>query len=205
KSTRQSTISNAPAGRSSRKYAGKAPHMAKAATAKKMPERSRADAAAGLGVAEGILKTLLRSFGPEEPRRPARFPGRAFGEELLANDHGEHVASRENEKVLSAVLDLGSAVLGVDDLVANRDVERNAVAIVVDAAWGFSFAVSGMTSPEAVVCSASTCLMTMRSSSGLMETATLTSSFSKLRKLGLALSLRVCQNHCTGRLALSQS
>src|SRR6185312_12875650 len=86
---------------------------------------------------EGILKTLLRSFGPEEPRRPARFPGRAFGEELLANDHGEHVASRENEKVLSAVLDLGSAVLGVDDLVANRDVERNAVAIVVDAAWAY--------------------------------------------------------------------
>src|SRR6185312_14986955 len=137
KSTRQSTISNAPAGRSSRKYAGNAPHIAKAATAKKMPERSRADAAAGLGVAEGILKTLLRSFGPEEPRRPARFPGRAFGEELLANDHGEHVASRENEKVLSAVLDLGSAVLGVDDLVANRDVERNAVAIVVDAAWAY--------------------------------------------------------------------
>src|SRR3954452_14697565 len=37
---------------------------------------------------------------------------------------------------------------------------------------GFSLAVSGITSPEAVVCSASTCWMTMRSSSGLMETGT---------------------------------
>src|SRR6478735_4267197 len=38
--------------------------------------------------------------------------------------------------------------------------------------WGFSLAVSGMTSPDAVVCSASTWLITMRSSSGLMETDT---------------------------------
>src|SRR3954451_22936855 len=38
--------------------------------------------------------------------------------------------------------------------------------------WGFSFAVSGMTSPDAVVCSASRALTTIRSSSGLMETDT---------------------------------
>src|SRR6478609_11589348 len=38
--------------------------------------------------------------------------------------------------------------------------------------WGFSLAVSGMTRPDAVVCSASTDLTTMRSSSGLMETDT---------------------------------
>ena len=38
--------------------------------------------------------------------------------------------------------------------------------------WGFSFAVSGMTRPEAVVCSASSGLTTIRSSSGLMETDT---------------------------------
>src|ERR671921_1314339 len=44
--------------------------------------------------------------------------------------------------------------------------------------WGFSFAVSGMTRPEAVVCSASTALTTMRSSSGVMLTDTeLTSPF----------------------------
>src|SRR5690606_33624554 len=44
--------------------------------------------------------------------------------------------------------------------------------------WGFSFAVSGMTRPLAVVVSASTCWMTMRSSSGLMETDTVASFFS---------------------------
>src|SRR6478736_2229686 len=38
--------------------------------------------------------------------------------------------------------------------------------------WGFSLAVSGMTRPDAVVCSASRDLTTMRSSSGLMETDT---------------------------------
>src|SRR4051794_18281413 len=36
--------------------------------------------------------------------------------------------------------------------------------------WGFSFAVSGMTRPDAVVCSASDGWTTMRSSSGLMAT-----------------------------------
>ena len=35
-----------------------------------------------------------------------------------------------------------------------------------------AFAVSGMTRPDAVVCSASTALTTIRSSSGLMETDT---------------------------------
>src|SRR5690625_4974675 len=38
--------------------------------------------------------------------------------------------------------------------------------------WGFSLAVSGITKPDAVVCSASTVLTTIRSSSGLMETDT---------------------------------
>src|SRR5450631_2587367 len=38
--------------------------------------------------------------------------------------------------------------------------------------WGFSLAVSGITRPDAVVCSASTDLTRMRSSSGLMETDT---------------------------------
>src|SRR5690554_693845 len=45
--------------------------------------------------------------------------------------------------------------------------------------WGFSFAVSGMTRPDAVVCSASRGLTTMRSSRGLMLTDTVsTSAFS---------------------------
>src|SRR6476620_7334577 len=42
--------------------------------------------------------------------------------------------------------------------------------------WGFSLAVYGMTRPDAVVCSASTDLTTMRSSSGLMETDTIVTS-----------------------------
>src|SRR3954452_12195691 len=42
--------------------------------------------------------------------------------------------------------------------------------------WGFSLAVSGMTRPEAVVCSASIALTTIRSSSGLMLTDTMSTS-----------------------------
>src|SRR5690606_8987880 len=64
--------------------------------------------------------------------------------------------------------------------------------------------VSGMTRPEAVVCSASTCLMTMRSSSGLMETDTAYLFLITTSKTGLAHSLRECQNNCTARLALVQ-
>src|SRR5918995_2915302 len=42
--------------------------------------------------------------------------------------------------------------------------------------WGFSLAVSGMTRPEAVVCSASSGFTTMRSSRGLMLTDTMSTS-----------------------------
>ena len=48
-------------------------------------------------------------------------------------DLGEHVAGREDEVLLAAVLDLGAAVLAVDDLVADGDVHGDAVAVVVDA------------------------------------------------------------------------
>jgi hypothetical protein len=77
------------------------------------------------------------------------------------------------------VLDLGAAVLAVDDAVADVDVEREmrpGPTARTSPSWGFSFAVSGMTRPDAVVCSASRLLMTMRSSSGLMETDTVCSS-----------------------------
>src|SRR3954451_18003478 len=53
--------------------------------------------------------------------------------ELLLH-HGEQVAGGEHEVVLAAVTDLGAAVLRVDDHVADVHVERNAVAVVVDAA-----------------------------------------------------------------------
>ena len=45
------------------------------------------------------------------------------------------------------------------------------------ASWGFSLAVSGITRPDAVTCSASMGRTTMRSSSGFTETDTMTSSF----------------------------
>src|SRR5690554_5128451 len=51
----------------------------------------------------------------------------------LAHDNRENVACREHEVVLVVVLDLGATVLGVDDPVADADVERHAVAVVVDA------------------------------------------------------------------------
>ena len=62
-------------------------------------------------------------------------PGRGHGDaagSLL--DDGEDVARGEDEVLLAAVLDLGAAVLAVDDHVADRDVERDAVAVVVEAA-----------------------------------------------------------------------
>src|SRR4051794_12006959 len=46
---------------------------------------------------------------------------------------GEHVASAEDEVLVAAVLHLGPAVLAVDHLVADGDVERDPVAVVVDA------------------------------------------------------------------------
>src|SRR3954469_13573963 len=49
-------------------------------------------------------------------------------------DDREDVARGEDELLLARVLDLGAAVLAVDDLVADVDVERDAVAVVVDAA-----------------------------------------------------------------------
>src|SRR3712207_1510066 len=80
----------------------------------------------------------------ERPRRralapaPSRGPPRACegwedGVLLLLHD-GEQVASGQHEVLLAAVLDLGAAVLRVDDDVADVHVERHAVAVVVDAA-----------------------------------------------------------------------
>src|SRR6478736_9967718 len=67
------------------------------------------------------------------PGAPTGIPGRSTAESwwLLLDDR-EHVAGRENEVVLTRVLDLGAAVLAVDDDVTHIDVERNALAVVVD-------------------------------------------------------------------------
>jgi hypothetical protein len=51
---------------------------------------------------------------------------------LLARDLGEHVRLTKHEEILSLDLDLGAAVLRIQDLVAFGDVERDAlVAILV--------------------------------------------------------------------------
>src|SRR3954451_11900849 len=51
-----------------------------------------------------------------------------------SGDDSEDVTRGEDEVLLAAVLDLGAAVLAVDHLVADRHVQRHAVAVVVDAA-----------------------------------------------------------------------
>src|SRR3954451_20784382 len=96
------------------------------------------------------LNLMLLAMGPFRSggagrRRPPRNPsdrvarggrgrrGTRDAEESLLHD-GEQVAGREHEVLLAAVDDLGAAVLGVDDDVADLDVERHALAVVVDAA-----------------------------------------------------------------------
>src|SRR4051794_11969547 len=64
-----------------------------------------------------------------------RGPRGPFWESVSSLDHdGQDVAGREDEELLPRVLDLGAAVLGVDHLVADGDVERDPVAVVVDTA-----------------------------------------------------------------------
>jgi hypothetical protein len=96
-----------------------------------------------------------------------------------ALDDGEDVAGGQDEVLLTGVLDLGAAVLAVQDHVADLDVERDPIAVVVDAAGadGEDCALLrllgggvGMTMPEAVVVSTSLACTTIRSSSGLMLT-----------------------------------
>src|SRR3954447_23034026 len=50
---------------------------------------------------------------------------------LLRLDLGEDVRLAKDEQVLTVDLDLGASVLGVEDLVALRDVERNALLALV--------------------------------------------------------------------------
>src|SRR4051812_1382529 len=80
----------------------------------------------------------------ETPRRPDR-DRRGISYELMLSmrgmfldavllvDDSEDVAGREDEVLLTGVLDLGAAVLAVDDDVSDGDVEGDAVAAIVDA------------------------------------------------------------------------
>src|ERR1700712_471560 len=69
---------------------------------------------------------------------------------------------------------------------------------------GFSLAVSGMTRPDAVVVSASTCLITMRSSSGLMETDTVDLFFLQFKSHFWHTHTESANSSLGGRLALGQ-
>src|SRR6188508_2051143 len=68
---------------------------------------------------------------PRQAPGTGALPGRVT--RVLLGDDREDVARGEDEVLLAGVLDLGAAVLAVDDLVTDSDVERNAVAVVVDA------------------------------------------------------------------------
>src|SRR3712207_5568547 len=82
------------------------------------------------------VRVAGRSGGVLERPRPEARPELARDEEdevFLLLDDGEQVAGGEHQVLLAGVLDLGAAVLRVDDHVADVDVERDAVAVVVDA------------------------------------------------------------------------
>src|SRR3954464_12784919 len=133
------------------------PRVTLTASASWSTPRSSARRASSLNLMILAMPDLsIRSAGkrrpPRDPRsgRPGRSskqvvrpPAGARGERasrggqgvFLLLHYGEQVAGGEHEVFLAAVLDLGAAVLRVDDDVTHVHVERNAVAVVVDAAW----------------------------------------------------------------------
>ena len=86
------------------------------------------------GASFSLITASHRTIRHADDERPGCgcSPGRRRDGLLL--DDGEDVAGGQDEVLVAAVLDLGAAVLAVEDDVADGDVERNAVAVVVDAA-----------------------------------------------------------------------
>src|SRR5215472_3399116 len=78
-------------------------------------------------------------YGAQHHRAPGRQAPRpttgGTGALLLLLDDREHVAGREHQVLLARVLHFRAAVLAVQHHVAHGDVERNALARVVDATW----------------------------------------------------------------------
>src|SRR3954447_10624163 len=116
------------------------PSVTLTASASLSTPRSRERRASSLNLMILAMPDLsIRCFGerrpPRDPRsgRPGRLSELVEQVFLLLHD-GEQVAGGEHEVLLAGVLDLGAAVLRVDDHVADVHVERNAVAVVVDAA-----------------------------------------------------------------------
>src|SRR3954467_4820835 len=75
-----------------------------------------------------MARDVIRVGGAVQPSRMTSRDVRTS-----SADDREDVARAEDEELVAAVLDLGAAVLAVDDLVTDLDVERDAVAVVVDA------------------------------------------------------------------------
>src|SRR6266536_1538153 len=100
-----------------------------------------------VGAPHFLSSTTLRPLGPSvtrttlaslstpasSARRASTSKSNSFGiwvsPDLLVDD-GEHVAGGEDQVVLAAVLDLGAAVLRVDDGVAHLDVEGHPGAVL---------------------------------------------------------------------------
>src|SRR5258708_14485285 len=71
---------------------------------------------------------------PRQPGRLKVWPDRRRHESGLLLDDREHVAGREHQVLLARVLHFGAAVLAVQHLVADADIERDALARVVNTA-----------------------------------------------------------------------
>src|SRR5262249_30039965 len=69
------------------------------------------------------------NFNSLDAMRMPPYGAALSGETSLADD-GEHVTRGKHEVLAAGHLDLGAAVLGVQDLVAHRDVQRDALAVL---------------------------------------------------------------------------
>src|SRR5690606_8896920 len=105
------------------------------ASARALTPRSRARRASSSNSRIFAMRILLFTrFRPGQPRRRRRRPGRMQHDSCLLRGDRVYVAVREDEVLLVVVLDLGAAVLAVEHDVADLDVDRHALALVVDAA-----------------------------------------------------------------------
>ena len=83
---------------------------------------------------------------------------------LRSAENGQNIAGGDDQVILTLIVHLGAAILGVQHLVADLDVDRNALAGVVATAR-----TDGMNRPDAVWVSASACLTMILSSNGVSE------------------------------------
>ena len=136
------------------------------------------------------------AIGAEQRRNPASralrtaiYGKRGFDSyALVSAEDGQDVTSGDDEVILALVVHLGAAVLGVQHLVADLDVDRDTLAGALrrpgptartSPCCGFSLALSGMNRPEAVWVSASACLTMILSSNGVSEIDTVDLLFLK--------------------------